>query len=226
MRLFSTRMLSTCRSPQFSRGLLLEFVTLALFVLLAASGAIPQTPKRPPTDTEQLVRRFERLVSSGDLLTRVGWNRASELFEKHSAYQSDGVISVVSTGGAVGEVWVKGDRARVDTKWNDYFGTVDARLRFEPPTPDGSIGMIEQFSLVFIHTQASQSHPSQPDAPSVGHWSFEGALKARSATIEATIRYVKRRRDLSADPIVRKNADEAITALRRLANCRGGTRAC
>ena len=39
----------------------------------------------------------------------------------------------MSTGGAVGEDWVKGDLAQVETKWMDDLGAIDSSLRYQPP---------------------------------------------------------------------------------------------
>ncbi len=204
------------QSAQF--GLVLYSIVLVCTLSASGTGAGAQNPKEQLKPTEQLVRRYEKLIAAGDLLTPAGWKRASELFEKSNPYPTSGDIYVVSTGGAVGEDWVKGDRAQVETKWDDNYGTIDSALRYKPPSPSGRIAMGQIFSLISTHAQpcGSGSGASATATPAA-EWKFEGDLRIRSATIPAAIKYVKQMRDRSTDPAIRKNADKTIAALKRLA---------
>src|SRR5208282_485885 len=209
--------------PHFAKRCLVLLVSFSLNV----TAAMTQVDKKPLTATERLIRRYEKLIASGDLLTPAGWNRASKLFEKSEAYPQDGEISVVSTGGLVGEDWVHGDRAQVDTKWNDYYGTIDSALRLKPPTPSGSIVMAETFSLVFVRPPSNDAgRTTVASSPTAGEWKFEGALRTRSATIPEAIEYVEKMRDQSNDPAIRKNAGRTIAALKRLMRGRSAACAC
>ena len=96
--------------------------------------------------------------------------RASKLFDQPDAYPQSGEIMVISTGGLVGEDWVKGDQAEVETKWDDYYGRIDSQLRFIP-VPDGPVMMGNGFSLV---CQASPSGSKLPDASCQGEWKIKG----------------------------------------------------
>jgi hypothetical protein len=203
------------RSAQF--GLVFYSIVLALTVSTGGTGATAQKSKEQLKPTEQLVRRYEKLIAAGDLLTPAGWKRATQLFEKSNAYPLSGDIYVVSTGGAVGEDWVKGDRAQVETKWDDNYGTIDSALRYKPPSPSGRIAMVQMFSLVLTHAQPDGSGNGTPATASpASEWRFEGDLRIRSSTIPAAIKYVERMRDRSTDPAIRKNAARTIAALRRL----------
>jgi len=184
----------------------LSGIALSLFGAMSASttAQVSQAQKKKPT--EFVVARYERLVLIGDLLTPAGWKRASNLFVLSDPYSQTGDIHVMWTGGVIGEDWVRGDRAQVETKWNNWYGTIDSTLRFKPDAL-GTLPMIETFSLVFI----------QPQSSAAGQWKIEGPLHARSADIPQSISYVKKMRDLSADPVIRRNADKTIEALRRLA---------
>ena len=157
--------------------------------------------------TERVVSRFEKLILHGELLTPEGWDRASKLFVHAEPYPQDGEISVIWTGtSAIGEDWVRGDWAQVETKWNDWYGTIDSSLRFKSDI-NGRMPTIETYSLVLVHPQLGVD----------GEWKIEGPLKARSADIPAAIRYVEKMRDQSADPEIRRNANRTIAALTRLA---------
>jgi hypothetical protein len=197
-------------------GLVLYSIVLVWTVSTGGTGAGAQNSKEQLKPTERLIRRFEKLIAAGDLLTPAGWKRASQLFEKSNPYPPSGEIYVVSTGGAVGEDWVKGDRAQVETKWDDNYGTIDSALRYKPPSPSGRLAMAQMFSLVLTHAQPDGSGNSTPPTEPAAEWKFEGYLRIRSATIPAAIKYVKQMRDRSTDPAIRKNADRTIAALKRL----------
>jgi len=206
------------QSRQTARFVLMLYsIGLVFTVPTGRTGAAAQNSKEQLKPTERLVRRYEKLIAAGDLLTPAGWRRASELFEKSNPYPPSGDIYVVSTGGVVGEDWVKADRAQVETKWDDNYGTIDSALRYKPPSPSGRIAMAQTFSLVLTHAKPAGSGNGAPPTTSLpAEWKFEGDLHIRSATVYAAIRYVQRMRDRSTDPVIRKNAARTIAALKRL----------
>jgi hypothetical protein len=195
---------------------MLYSIGLVFTVPTGRTGATAQNSKEQLKPTERLVRQYEKLIAAGDLLTAAGWKRASELFEKSNPYPPSGDIYVVSTDGVVGEDWVKADRAQVETKWDDNYGTIDSALRYKPPSPSGRIAMAQMFSLVLTHAQPAGSGNSTPLTEPAAEWKFEGDLRIRSTTVPAAIKYVKRMRDRSTDPAIRKNAARTIAALKRL----------
>jgi hypothetical protein len=198
-------------------------VLIVFLGIIAAAAQVPKSQKKP---TELIVRRYEKFIADGSLLTPEGWKRASKLFDRSDAYPRNGEIWVVSTGGLVGEDWVKGDRAQVETKWNDSFGTIDSSLRLKPPGPRGSIMMGEIFSLVFIHHPSGTKGTGEVPEPAVlGEWKIEGP-RMRTATIPVAIRYVTEMRDKSNDPVIRRNADKTIAALKGMGHGCGSASAC
>jgi hypothetical protein len=199
-------------------------VLIVLLGIIAAAAQLPKPQKKP---TELVVRRYEKFIADGSLLTPEGWKRASKLFDTSDAYPPNSEIWVVSTGGAIGEDWVEGDRAQVETKWNDSYGTIDSSLRLKSPDPRGSIMMGEIFSLVFIHQPSGTKGTGEvSETPGLGEWKIEGPRRVRTATIPVAIRYVTEMRDQSNDPAVRRNADKTIAALKRLGHGCGSASAC
>jgi hypothetical protein len=157
--------------------------------------------------TELLIKRYEELATDGSLLTPDGWARASKLFERSDAYPADGEILLISAPAIIGETERNGDRAKVQTKWGDYFGKIDSLLRYNPSSARGAILFgSDSFSLVLVHRRPGATGDS-------GSWLVEGPLRTRSADIPHAIRYVERMRDRSNDPMIRRNADKTITAL-------------
>ena len=187
-------------------------VILTLF--LGVTLAYAQVPKSHAKPTELVITRYERLIAEGALLTPEGWQRASQLFDRSNAYPKNGVIFLISTGAYVGEGWVKGDRAEVESKWNDFFGTIDSALRYKSPTPDlGSIVMFEVFPMVFLRNDEKGGSAAEISG---GQWKIASPLTHRSTTIDRAIGFVQTQRDKSNDPNIRTNADKTITILKRL----------
>jgi hypothetical protein len=195
----------------------------ALFLLLFAADA--QVHKKPLKPTEKVVQQYEKVVAEGFLLTPEGWKHASRLWDSSDPYPKDGEIVVRSAGGSIGEDWVKGNRAQVETKWNDLYGRIDSALRYKPEGPNGEgIAMVQEFPLVCV------TQPSLKDEPGsggcAGEWKIAGPQQSRVATIPVAIRYVSEMRDKSTDPINRKNANRTIAILKRLTSGCGSASAC
>jgi len=127
---------------------------LHAIVLLLSLGVVPvrgQPPQRRLKPTEQVVTRYLKLVANGSLLTPEGWKKAGLLFTDWSEFPSDGPIHLMTTGGTLGEMWMKGNRADVETKWTDDMGSIDNMLRYKPPA-DPHITMTSYgFTLVFTN---------------------------------------------------------------------------
>jgi len=204
------------------RFLIRSLPVLAFFVSCSAAlFAQVLQYKRP---TEQLIKRYERMVAEGALLSPDGWTRVSKLFDEPRPYPANSEIQIISTPGLIGEAKLDGDRAQVETKWGDYYGTIDSNLRFKSVGYGGNVMMGERFSLVFIHH--SQSHKEGMAGSDSGEWKIEKAPFVRTATIAAAIKYVEKMRDQSKDLVTRKNADRTIAALKRLTPGCGNASAC
>jgi hypothetical protein len=165
------------------------------------------------TPTERLIKRYEKLVAEGALLSPDGWARASKLFNQPGPYPAQSAIELISVPGLIGETKLDGDRAQVETKWGDSYGTIDSQLRFRSVGYGGSVMMGEFFSLAFVHHPES---PKEDTASDSGEWKIEKAPLLRSASIPAAIKYLEAMRDVSKDPILRKNAEKSIHALKHL----------
>jgi hypothetical protein len=87
--------------------------------------------------------------------------------------------------------------------------------------------MVEIFSLVFVRQQSGTKGTGEaPDSAGLGDWKIEGPQRLRTATIPGVIRYLMEMRDQSDDPVVRRNADKTIAALKRLGHGCGSASAC
>jgi hypothetical protein len=71
-------------------------------------------------------------------LTPEGWKKAPRIFGRSNPYRDDGEVFLTSRAGLIGETWLRGDRAEVERKWSDVFGSIDSDLRYKPADPTSS----------------------------------------------------------------------------------------
>ena len=219
-------MLRSSRFDDLFRVLALSLLATTLLVL-RPTPAPAQIRKHHRTPTELVVLRYEKLIADGSLLSSEGWERSAKLFDRTDPYLPDSEISLMSTGELLAENWVKGDRAMVGTKWGDFYGTIDAGLRYKPPTPSGSIMMGSEYFLVFARSdsETDDGNGAGKTTPT-GEWKIEGPQRTRAATPEQAIIYLTRKLEESSDPVLRKNAARAINSLKRAIRGRGAACAC
>jgi hypothetical protein len=205
------------------------FIPALLFVVTSATG---QTIKSNGKPTENVVVQYEKLVESGAFLTSEGWCRAAKLYAESPMFPAQGEISLMGTGGAVGENWVRNGKAEVETKWTDYYGTIDSALRYRrpnrPPPFDVPVTMTGYiFSLVYTNKHREIGKNGQILREVIGpwEWKMQEPRMTRWTTVDQAIAYVALMRDKIDDPVIKKNADKTIAALKRLRPC-GNASAC
>jgi len=196
---------------------------------LFAPEATAQISRKPLKPTELVVKEYEDFVAKGLLLTSDGWKQVSHLWETSDPFSAQGEIGIRSAGGAIGEDWVRGNRARVETKWNDLYGKIDSSLRFTPAAANGTgVAMIQQFDLICVDSKLEneKSIDASVNEGCSGKWKLAGRQQSRAATIPMAIRYVTEMRDKTTNPVVRNNADRTIDTLKRLSPGCGTASAC
>ncbi len=202
-----------------------DWLCLWVLAISFASPTFAQTPKRQLKPTEAVIQRYEKLILRGDLLTPEGWKRASEFFTSAEPYPAHGEILVEWTGThTLGEEWNDGSRAQVNTKWNDYYGTIDSNLKLKDSMSD-VLPMAESFTLVFVRGTLSGNAAGGSDAGQ-GKWKIDTPLNRRVADLPVAIHYLEQMRDHTTDATLRKNAEKSIHALRRLRRACGSASAC
>jgi hypothetical protein len=190
-----------------------DWICILVIVISSAVPSSGQGQQRQLKPTEAVINRYQKLILRGDLLTPEGWRRASELFTSAEPYPSQGEILVEWTGTrTMGEEWNNGSRAQVNTKWNDYYGTIDSNLKFKS---DLSVVLptAEFFTLVRVPRRSNNSAQAASDSGD-GQWKIEGSLKLRIADLPLAINYLESMRDRTTDPVLRRNAEQSIRALK------------
>ncbi len=154
--------------------------------------------KKPSKPTELVVWKYETLIMEGALLSSEGWGKVVPLFEHPIPYPSDSPIRIIWTPRYIGEDWIKGKQAQVESKWIDYYGTIDAKLQFHSPEV---CVLAREYKLVQSDTLADWKLI----------WSNE-----RAGTIEQVIAYLKQRQEAIHDPAIKRNAIRSIESLQSL----------
>jgi hypothetical protein len=208
----------------------MKLLRAAVLILLAAVMTTAQAPQSSPKPTEQVVGQYEELVSRGALLTPTGWKAASRFFYESQAFPHNGTIFLTSsaTAAMIGEMWVKGDRADVQTKWTDYFGSIDSSLRYKPESRPAAVVMtVYDFHMIYTNKHrdmAASGAVTETTGP--WEWKLEEPQKVRWTTVARALEYLTRARDTSDDPVIRENAEKTIAALKHLHVGCGTASAC
>ena len=172
-----------------------------LSIIFLGFGPIPiraEKPKKPSKLTELVVWNYETLIMEGALLSRGGWEKAVPLFDNPVPYPVNSPIRIMWTPRYIGEHWVSGNRAEVESKWIDYYGLVDGKLQYHPPEP---CVLALGYRLARTDTLSDWKLI----------WSNE-----RAGTVEQVIAYLKQRREATLDSAVRRNANRSIESLEKL----------
>ena len=138
----------------------------------------------------------------------------------------------MSVGGSLGKNWSRDNRAEVETKWTDYFGTIDATLRYHSPkrplqfvTPTMTTFV---FRLVYTNKHREIGTKGETVKEVTGPWEwkigapwFAGLFRTKLSNMSLLMRDKK-----TDDPVIKKDADKTIATLKRLGNACGNASAC
>jgi hypothetical protein len=202
-------------------------IVLALLVGWATVRA--QTPRSHGKPTERVVIQYEKLVASGAFLTPEGWQTAGKLFDRSNAFPREGDISLMATGGSLGENWEKDNQAEVETKWTDYLGKIDPTLRYKPPERRvHGVMTVYVFHLVYTnkHRDIGEDGEIIREVTGPWEWKIEEPQSSRWTTLDRAIEYVALMRGKTDDPVIQRNADKTIATLRHLGTACGNVSAC
>jgi hypothetical protein len=106
---------------------------------------------------------------------------------------------------------VKENRAQVESKWIEEYGSIDSKLRYHPDNFHGPA--MNLYDLILVDTQSDLA--ASKTATHVMEWRIVGP-NMRAATIEQVISYLKQRREQTDDSATKQNATKSITALQNL----------
>ena len=179
--------------------------SLFLFVIGLAASAGPAACARASAQTaKELVQQFVIFDVEGKRLTPEGWYKADALFARASQPSPNTNIVVIATHYAVSEA-TNGLATTEFYMGYEEIGRVDSSLRFVPSAPKVQTRTMQKYNVV--RTEKANGSVK---------WKIEGSQPTEMHLIpEAAIRYLVEMRGKANDSTVRKNASQAIAALRK-----------
>jgi hypothetical protein len=195
-----------------------------IFVLAAAVGANPfgfQSPSFETLSPKEVVQEYWGMAMRGELLTTEGWNRACGYFTKPTPAPTDKVIAIVSNYYGVNYSSVETASATVDMEFADL-GQIDSTLHYSPPAPTRAYKTSLRYRLVLVPRRMVWYGPDgktilrEEEIPESKVWQIEGSPGRPWTTVNTAIRYVLEMRDITTNPLIRKNADLTLAKLKKL----------
>ena len=202
-----------------------NLVSLAVTILaLAVTLSCAQTVKARQKSPVDVVRDFMKIETSGGRLTFQGWCKASTFFIRPNFYPGSRHIHVhviLNDQANYAEETARAQNwAEVYAGMNEV-GEIDGELRFEPspPPPHGTKvkeGPSIRFDLVLTDKHWQLGPDGAMSRPITGppEWKIVNESPELCITVNAAVRYVAEIAAKTNDPAIRKNAGNALAALK------------
>jgi hypothetical protein len=182
----------------------------ALF--LQSAGAVPESPS-------QVFQQFFKLESAGEGLTPDGCRELARffVFTPKPIWRRIHIVDVVD----VGEALIDGGTAYVGVHANSL-GELDRSLRLfgspscKPSPASGCYGDTGGFGFTSLLSEKPWNETGEESVGSLAWRIYGDHPEEPRITLDAAIEYLTKRRSETTDPIVRRNADEALAKLRKL----------
>jgi hypothetical protein len=193
---------------------------LVVLVPVASTAAQTSKTERKLNETELVVRKYEKFILNGALLTPNGWKEAGKLFEKSNSYPRHGDI-VLETVAVLGETSRTANSAEVETKWTDEMGTVDSRFRYKsaatPGRPEATMTVF-LYKLVYTNKHQELGANGEVLRETTGDWEWKiaGPQTDRVTTTQRAMAYLIVLRDKSQDAALTQRLNKTIAKLAQL----------
>jgi hypothetical protein len=206
------------QTPNYGNRSLIIATAIFLVAATTARGQSPATTEGPsPGDR---VNELWMSATQGDLLTAEGWKKTSRFYIHEDLPPANSSFEVMSNDWAVGPIIVKGETAEVGVGYIAA-GKIDSTLRYTPPPriPYMKTGIMYRLTLVsgynVMYGPDGKTIISQKPSGTRG-WQIEDPRGMPWTTVNTAVRYVLEMREKTANPIVKKNADETLAKLLQL----------
>lgn len=193
---------------------------LASVVLLGASAVSGQVGSGPVKSPQETIDLMWKQATAGEFLGVQGCKRYSSFFLHPSTCQAKSIY-VVSNSWSVLSASIKGSDAEVDVDYTDA-GRINANLTFSPPRKTAYYKTAVVYHLVLAPTRLPMFSPdgkeitAKTDKPTPTAWQITNEQGYPFVTVNTAIRYLLEVRRNTADPALRKNADETLSKLLRI----------
>jgi hypothetical protein len=147
------------------------------------------------------IERLFKAALNGKMLTPEGWSSIGALFANPTKLPPDHTVLVISSDYSTAAWSVSQDHATVYAGFV-ALGTIDDKLRYTP-----SDTKVTKWATIYHLTMVKGGNPD---------WKIENPEGSAWTGIRGAVSYVERKRNLTKDPNVVKNADTTLATLRSL----------
>jgi hypothetical protein len=180
-------------------------LALTILTILTTGYLLAQAPETREIPPQEVVEALWKMAVQGQFLTRKGFDGARRILPKSIPLNGDSTILVVPNYYGVNAVTTTGTTAIVDMEYTDV-GQIDSKLRYSAPRSSNAHKTSLRYHLVGF--SPGGIGPRQV-------WQIEDSPEPWT-TVNTAIRYVLETREETADPTVKKNADETFSRLLKL----------
>jgi hypothetical protein len=197
-------------------------LVFAAAIIFAAFTLSAQSRHQATDSPKDVVTELWQRATEGLLLNPEGWNKSSGLFVHPTEPPKNRSFQVVSNEWRVGPVIDRGDMTEVDVEYGAT-GEIDSSLRYTPPPKIPYMKTRFAYYLVWLPSylpvyggaDGRTVVGKQPTGTGIGIWQINDPRMPPWTTVNTAIRYVLEKREKTADPVIRKNADETLKILLR-----------
>jgi hypothetical protein len=190
-----------------------------LLIPLIASSVIAATAQAPGSSEfspKGVLERFVKMDVEGERLTPQGWHRADALFVKSSKPFQPKVVLVIARSYAISRAPEKTSTTEFYMGYEEVGHINTSSLQFTSSNSGVPTRSFDKYTVVLTDGDRMQgtARASEQEGKTAREWKIDGAQPTTMhLTANAAIRFVTQMRDGTADPAVRKNADQTLLKL-------------
>lgn len=191
-----------------SRILMVALMSACFGISVFGQDTRSQSPKA-------VVEDFWKFEIDGGRLTPDGWSRGNDFFVRPIPMSGVGKITVIDRNSSVWDPVMDGKKCRV-TIGISSLGRLGPKLQYFPP--DSRFvkeGAEYRLVLTETHSQLGTDGKTSKEIAGPLRWRIEGPGSPIFITLDTAIRYLSEKGEHSPDPVIRKNAEKTLAALRK-----------
>jgi hypothetical protein len=192
----------------------LRVITIAL--AFCAISTLAQNSTLSAKSAKTVLEEYWRTETNGGRLTSEGWHRANSFYVHPIPPPHNKVIVVIDNDSSVWDPWMKGNTATVIVGI-ESLGNIDSKLRWTPPNTSAvKEGVMYNLVLTDKHWDFESDGTTVKEVTGAPEWRINDTPGAVVyLNLDKAIAYVKKLRDQSTAPTIRKNANKTLAILNR-----------
>ena len=188
---------------------------IGILVFVAAAFCNAQSSSRPTKSPKTVVEEFWKMDTEGGRLTDGGWRAADLFFARPIEPPKERIICVIYGDFAVRDPTVKDDTAEVIVGTAGTLWKIDPQMRLGTCSDQEKDFWLNKLVLTHKHWEFGPDHRTLKEVGNAPEWRLEKESNYVYLTVGTAIRYLSQVRDSTTHPATKKNAEQALSVLRR-----------